>query len=212
VRRILGAALALAGITRIAAAQVQVELEPVVGVYSGFSDWPRPANGQFFDFPDTLSQRTALAFGGQATAWLGRRVGLRASVLTSASDVGPATRDLLLRDPVPSRVTTVGLEALVPIAELATGGRVFLAGGAAIVRRSGEAYVGFEGTKDVGGTLGVGSQFRLTDRLSLQGDIRALLYSLHLTDPAGLEYPSAFQVDLQGHVGLSLRLSSFTDE
>lgn len=210
--RFLGVALAIAGITRVASAQVRVELEPVIGVYTGFSDWPRPANGQFFSFPDTLSQRTGVAFGGQATAWLGRRVGLRAAVLTSASDVGPATHDLLLRDPVPSRVTTVGLEALVPIAQLSTGGRVFVAAGAAVVRRSGDAYEGFEGTSDVGGSLGVGSQFRLTDRLSLQGDLRALLYSLRLTDPAGLEYPSAFQTDLQGQLGLSLRLSSPSDE
>ena len=113
---------------------------------------------------------------------------------------------------MPSRVTTVGFEALVPIAQLSTGGRVFVAGGAAVVRRSGDAYEGFEGTSDVGGSLGVGSQFRLTDRLSLQGDLRALLYSLRLTDPAGLEYPSAFQTDLQGQLGLSLRLSSPSDE
>jgi hypothetical protein len=191
---------------------VQVELEPVIGVYTGFSDWPRPANGQFFSFPDTLSQRTGVAFGGQMTAWLGNRVGLRASVTTSSSKVGPATRDLLLRDPVPSRVTTMGLEALLTIAELSTGGRVFLAGGVAAVRRSGDAYEGFEGTRDVGGSLGVGSQFRLTDRLSLQGDLRALLYDLQLTDPAGMEYQSAFQTDLQGHVGLSLRLSSPREE
>jgi hypothetical protein len=212
VRRFLGAALALAGITRVASAQVQVELEPVIGVFTGFSGWPRPANGQFFSFPDTLSQRTGVAFGGQATAWLGRRVGLRVSVTTSASKVGPATRDPLFRDPVPSRVTTMGLEALLPIAEFPTGGRVFLAGGLAAIRRSGDAYEGFEGTRDVGGTLGVGSQFRLTDRLSLQGDPRALLYDLRLTDPAGIQYSSAFQTDLQGHVGLSLRLSSPSDE
>lgn len=211
-RHFLGAALALAGLTRAAAAQVQVELEPVIGVYAGFSDWPRPATGLPFSYPDTLSQRTAVAFGGQATAWLGRRVGLRASVLTSASDVGPATRDLLLRDPVPSRVTTMALEALVPIAKLSTGGHVFLAGGVAIIRRSGDAYEGFEGTRDVGGTIGVASQFRLTDRLSLQGDLRALLYQLRLTDPDGLEYPSAFQADLQAHVGMSLRLFSSSDE
>jgi hypothetical protein len=33
-----------------------------------------------------------------------------------------------------------------------------------------------------------------------------------LTDPAGIQYSSAFQTDLQGHVGLSLRLSSPSDE
>lgn len=210
-RRFLGAALALAGITRVVSAQVRVELEPVIGVYAGFSDWLRPGNGQFFSFPDTLSQRTGVAFGGQATAWLGRRVGLRASVTTSASKVGPV-RPNQFRDPVPSRVTTLGLEALLPIAELPTRGRVFLAGGVAVIRRSGDAYEGFEGTRDVGGTLGVGSQFRLTDRLNLQGDLRALLYNLRLTDPAGMEYPSAFQMDLQGHVGLSLQLSSLSGE
>jgi hypothetical protein len=207
VRRILAAVAALIGITRAAEAQVQVELEPVIGVYSAFSDWPRPSSGQFFDFPDTLSQHTAVAFGGQATAWLSRRFGLRASVLTSASEVGPSVRDLLNREPVPARVTTVGLETLVTVAELSTGGRVFLAGGAAIVRRSGDAYEGFDGTKDVAGTIGVGSQFRLTDRFFLQADLRAPLYRLQLTDPNGLEYPSAFQTDLQGYVGFSVRLS-----
>jgi hypothetical protein len=212
VRRFLCAALALTGFTRVASAQVQAELEPVIGVYAGFSDWIRPATGLPFGFPDTLSQRTAVAFGGQATVWLGHRVGLRASVLSSASKVGPATHELLLSKPVPAHVTTAGLEALVPIATPPNGGRVFLAGGAAVVLRSGEANQGFEGTNDVAGTLGVGSQFRLTDRLMLQADLRALLYSLHLTDPEGLEYQSAFQTDLQGHVGVSLRLSSSSSD
>ena len=80
---------------------------------------------------------------------------LRAHVFSAASEVGPDTRDLLNREPVPARVTTVGLEALVRVAGLPTGGRIFLAGGAALIRRSGEAYEGFEGLKDVGGTLGV---------------------------------------------------------
>jgi hypothetical protein len=203
VRGLFAAIVAACGIYRAAGAQVQVEVEvePVIGVYSEFSDWiqpgaAQPVTGLRFGFPDTLSQRTGLTLGGQATAWVRRRMGLRASLLTSSSEVGPATHDLLNRDPVSARVTTAGLEALVTLTALPTGGRVFLVGGAAIIRRSGDAYHGFEGTKDLAGMFGVGSQLRLTDRLNLQADLRMLLYQLRLTDPDGMEYPSAFQTDV----------------
>lgn len=188
-----------------APAQVRLELEPAVGVYAGLGSFDRPLT-QPFSFPEALSQRTAVALGGQATAWFGARAGVRLTLFIAASELGPESRDLLNRRPIPARVTVAGLEALVPLRSVSGGGRVFVAGGAALVRRSGRAYEGYEGTKDLGATLGLGSQFRLTDHLSLQGDARALLYSLHLTDPAGVEYDSAFQTDLLAHVGLVLSL------
>jgi hypothetical protein len=189
-------------------AQIELELEPAIGVYAGFSSFTRPTPPTPFVFPDTpLSQRTSVAFGGQAMAWLGSHVALRAHAFSAPSEVGPEAHGLHDLEPVPARVTTVGLDALVRVAGLPTGGRVFLAGGAVLIRRSGQAYEGFKGLGDVGGTLGVGSQFRLTDRLSLQADFRTLLYQLRLTDPDGLEYPSEFQTDVLGHVGIVFRLA-----
>jgi hypothetical protein len=192
-------------------AQVRVEIEPLVGVYTGFSSFPRPPGTGFPTFPDTLTQKTAVALGGQLSVWPGRRVGVRLLGVTAPSKVGPETRDLLNREPVPARVTVVALEAVVPLRHLPSGARVFLAGGPVLISRSGEAYDDFEGLRDLGASLAVGSQFRLSDRLSLQGDIRAVLYSLGLTDPDGLEYPSAFQTDLLAHVGLALTLGTTDD-
>lgn len=208
---LLTVALALSIRPPWAAAQVRLELEPALGIYAGFGSFTRPATPASFNFAEELSQRTTVALGGQATAWFGPHVGGRLLLFTAASTVGPASRDFLNREPVPARVTVVGLEALAPLRSV-RGGRVFLAAGANVVHRAGEAYDGFEGTTDLGGTLGLGSQFRLTERVSLQGDLRALLYQLSLTDPTGLRYPSAFQTDLLAHVGLVVRLARAVDQ
>ena len=190
-----------------AVAQVRLELEPAIGVYAGFGSFRQPATRDPFSFPQTLSQRPSVALGAQLTAWLGTRVGVRMLLFSAASRVGPEERDPLNREPVPSRITAAGLEALVPLRAVTSRGRVFVSGGATLLHRGGEAYEGFQGTTDLGGTVGLGSQFRLTERLSLQGDVRALLYQVALTDPSAREYPSAFQTDLLVHIGLVLGLS-----
>ncbi len=195
-----------------ASAQVPLEVEPAVGIYAGFGSFTKPRTGTFFDAPEQLSQRTSVALGGQVTAWLGPHVGARLFLSTAASAVGPDSRDLLNREPVGARVTVIGLEALAPLRSVSTGGRVFLAGGADVIHRSGKAYDGFTGTTDLGGSLGLGSQFRLTDRISMQGDLRAALYQLSLTDPSGLPYSSAFQTDLLAHVGVTVKLAPSLEE
>ena len=210
--RLIGVALMLACVARPLSAQTRVELEPVFGMYTGFSDWSRPQTNEPFIYPTTFSQRTAVALGGQATIWPSRRAGVRVTVITAASAIASVIPLPLFTAPEDARVTTAGAEVLVRLAELASGGGVFAAGGPLIVRRSGNAYEGFAGTTDLGGSLGLGSQFRLTDRLRLQADLRTLLYRLQLTDPDGLQYPSSFQTDLQAHVGLSLELSTPSDD
>lgn len=210
--RLLLSAIALPFVPTLADAQVRVELEPALGVYAGLSSFTRPSSGAPFDFGMSLSQRTAVALGGQVTAWLGERVGVRVSGFTAASEVGPDNQDLLDRQPVPANVTTWDLDALVALRPFASNLRVFFSGGVAFIERGGDAYEGFQGTSDIGGALGVGSQYRLTDRLSLQADIRTVLYQLQLTGPTGLAYPSAFQTDLLAVVGLTIKLAPEPEE
>ena len=210
---VLAALLAGAGAPGRASAQLRVEIEPAIGVYGGLSSFTKPAGSDPFAFSESLSQWTAVALGGRATGWLGTGFGVRLSVLTAPSEVGPnENNDPLDRQPVPATVTTAALEALVPLKAFASKLRVFLSGGVALVDRGGDAYQGFDGTSDVGGILGIGSQYRLSDRLGLQADFQTLLYSLQLTDPDGLEYPSAFQTDILLTVGLVVKLSSTPEE
>jgi hypothetical protein len=203
---LIGVLLGQAAAARAAGAQLRVELEPVGGVYTGFGSFPRPASPGPFQFPDTLTQGTSIALGGQVTVWPTDRVGIRLFAMTAGSEVGADQRDLLNREPVPARVTVTGLEAVVELRALPSGTRIHAAAGPAIVSRSGEFYRDFDGLRDVGLSLGVGSQLRVSSRLRLQGDVRALLYSLALTDGAGLRYPSAFQTDLLAGLGLVLSL------
>jgi hypothetical protein len=202
----LGIAMAMSH-PLVAAAQVRVEITPGFGVYAGLASFERPATGIPFDFAESLSQRTAVAIGLQATMWLGERVGIRALGYTAASAVGPDNRDILDRSPVPATVTTFGLMALIPLSEFAAHLRVYLIGGGALVDRGGDAYQGYSGTSDFGGIFGIGSQYRLSDRLSLQGDFQTMLYDLSLTDPTGLQYPSAFQTDILASIGVTVRLA-----
>ena len=184
-----------------AAAQARIDLEPSVGVYSGFGSFHRPQGAGPFEFPDDLSQSTGLAVGGQLAVWPSPRFGVRAAVFTASSDVG-STSSFSPQQPVPARVTTGAVEALVRVRRLPGSAVIYLSGGLVLVKRSGDAYEGFEGLNSVGGALGIGSWVRLSDRLGLQGDVRTLIYSLGLTDSEGLEYPSSTQTDLLAHVGL----------
>ena len=195
-----------------APAQVRMEITPVFGVYAGIATFERPASGAPFDFAETLSQRNAVAVGLQATAWVGTGVGIRALGYTAASAVGPDNQDILDRKPVPANVTTFGLMALIPLSEFAARLRVYLSGGGALIVRGGDAYQGFSGTSSLGGIVGVGSQYRLSDRLSLQGDFQTVLYNLHLTDPTGVEYSSAFQTDLLAVLGVTIRLAPHPED
>jgi hypothetical protein len=102
--------------------------------------------------------------------------------------------------------------ALIPLSEFAAKLRVYLSGGGALIERGGDAYQGYSGTNAFGGIVGIGSQYRLSDRLSLQGDFQAVLYGLHLTDPSGVQYPSAFQTDLLAVLGVAIRLAPHPQE
>jgi hypothetical protein len=74
--------------------------------------------------------------------------------------------------------------------------------GVSHITRSGAAYEGFSGTKDLGGSLGLGSTFRLGSHLGLRGDVRTLMYNLGLTNQFGQRFRTKFQTDLLAYLGL----------
>ncbi len=197
---------------RPAAAQVRVEVEPAFGVYNGLNSFTQPTPANPVNPGEAIAQGTALTFGVQATGWVGSGVGVRFLAFNAASEVGLSEANYFDVPDVPANVTILGLEALWPLRPFASQLRVFLAGGIGLVLRDGDAYDGFQGTSDLGGLVGIGSRYVLSDRLSLQGDLQLALYSLSLTGPTGLEYPSAFQADLLVTFGLAVTLTEGQEE
>lgn len=210
--RVLLALIGLAIMAPPANAQGHVDVEPVIGAYWGLTSFDSP-DGAFPEQSVPLSQRTAVALGLQATWWSGHDFGIRAYAASSSSSVGPADRDFFgSSDPESARITVFGAELLLPVYELETGTTVFLAGGGGVIRRSGDAYEGHEGTSDIAGTLGLGSLFPISRRVSLEGDARVLLYQLALRDALGASYGAGTQADILAHVGVVFHLGTGTGD
>jgi hypothetical protein len=207
-------ALAVAGLGLIPGTthgQLQLDVAPLVGGYASFTSFTSPPDPFLFGRTTDLSQGTGVALGGQVTVWPGSGLGLRAYAATSASSVGPTNRDIVTRDAVSARVTLAGAELVLPISTLESGTTIYLAGGAGMIRRSGDAYEGHEGTTDLTGTGGVGSRLPIADRLSLQLDARVAVYRLALSDDTGAMYGAATQADILAQVGLVWRLGDQDD-
>jgi hypothetical protein len=207
-----GMAGVLSVLPSLVVAQLQVDVAPMVGGYSSFTSFTSPVLGFPFGQTLDLSQGTGVALGGQVTVWPGSTLGIRGYAGTSASSVGPTNRDNLGgRQPAPGRVTIAGAELVLPFSTLESGTVLYLAGGAGVIRRGGEAYEDHEGTSDLTGTAAVGSRVPIADRLSLQLDARVAAYRLALTDPAGDTYEPSTQVDILAQVGLVWHLGDQDD-
>jgi hypothetical protein len=191
-----------------ARAQARIELQPVFGLYQGLGSWE--TNETMFTSLGTekvqRAQRAGFALGGSVAVWASPRFGFRFHVLSSKTDVALANTDLRGQDPSPSRITVLGGEVLLQLRKLSgTGTQVYMDAGVSHVTRSGAAYEGFSGTKDLAGSLGLGSTFRLGNHLGLRGDVRTLLYQLGLTNESGQRFRNKFQTDLLAYLGLVLR-------
>jgi hypothetical protein len=206
-------ALVALGLGRAPGAEAQVRgtLAPVAGAYLGFGSFHGLPEPSPFGGTSTFSQQTGVALGVEGMLWVGSHVGLGFHVVTASSKVG-ASQYLTLTDPVDARVTVVGAQLLFPVHRSAEKAVVYAAAGASVVRRSGDAYDGFEGTSDVGAELGFGTLYRLSPRISLTGNAGALLYSLSLKPAGGASAPSSFQTDLLARVGIAVELGNHMEE
>ena len=84
--------------------------------------------------------------------------------------------------------------------------RFYLAGGGAVIFRSGEFYSAFSGgTTDVGANVAAGLRFHL-GRVIGRVEVESYLYSVNLKSAGGFETGSQFQADLIGSVSVAIPL------
>jgi hypothetical protein len=177
-------------------AQSGVELAPVVGVYAALMNTIEVADGT------TAKQATAWAAGGRVSLNTHRKVGFEGTFMYSPSDVevsagasgGAASLGL------------VNVRAVFFLAPPEARVRFYLAGGGAVIFRSGEFYSAFSGgTTDVGGNVAAGLRFHI-GRVIGRVEVESYLYSVNLKSAGGFETGSQFQADLIGSVSVAIPL------
>ena len=85
--------------------------------------------------------------------------------------------------------------------------RFYLAGGPAVIIRSGEFYQDFGGTTDIGGNVAAGLRIDL-GKVSGRVEVESYLYSVNLTGAGGLMTGSELQIDLIASVSVAIPLGT----
>jgi len=170
------AALGVAcAVTRVAAAQVHLDVVPYAGVYvptAKLVDEPT--------IPVTFEQNASFALGSRVIVWLPGRLGIEgtfgytSSGLTQVGDLGSG--------PHAAHVITASARVVVPVS-LAGGPPVFrLGGGVGLVGHGGAGYAGASGATRLAGTVSAGAAFKLgASALTLRLDAEDYLYGAHFS-------------------------------
>ncbi|MES1259659.1 MAG: hypothetical protein ABUL71_03620, partial [Gemmatimonadota bacterium] len=205
----------LAGLTLLALlapaslrAQVTVELGPLVGVYAPIGSFG-PYDATSIAFPQSPSELTAFAWGGEARLWINRRIGVQLQGAVAKRSVGGGVN-------TPAGWTSTPKDAQIVLASAqlvyrpSPAGPVTLSAGIGTVRRSGDAfYVSPQqqvtGFNPMGGTVGAGYDVDLGHRLVASLGVTAYLYSLDMHDRFGQKWEQGFQVDLLPHLTMAWR-------
>lgn len=193
--RPIGLAMVVAGMwINIAAAQVM--LTPIVGAYV--------PTGNVYEQPGaigTARQGTSFAFGGRLLFSASGRLGIEVGATYSPSKVEIVTTETVSR----SASLWLGQLRLVYVLNSEWAPiNVYLAGGAGIVSRGGQAYEGVTGLTDVGGNVAFGALFRIGSSYRIRLEVEDYLYQTQMTFPSGETSGPRFQNDFVFSFGLSI--------
>ena len=186
-----------------ARAQVSAELGPFIGVYAPIGSFSR-YDATSIAFPNSPSDLTAFAWGGEARVWFNRQVGVQFQGAVARRNIGGGVN-------TPAGWTSTPKEAQIVVASAQVvyrpvpGGPFMLSAGAGTVRRSGDAFYlppqqGVTGFNPVGATVGAGYDLPIAAHLVATFGISAYLYSLDMRDRFGQKWEQGFQVDLLPHM------------
>jgi hypothetical protein len=196
-------ALALLAVAVPCAAQVRIELTPLVGIYAPTA--PVVIDETFSACPillvctrlngSTARQQKAIAVGARLTAWFSQRFAMDLSFEHSRTSVrGFAPVDLCFAytcslfgsEDTAASVVTGSARLLVNVIKLPPRGAVYLVGGWGFESRGGPAYRAFLSGKTTnwGPVLGVGSQFRVLHWLAVRAEVEDYLFSIRFQDVA----------------------------
>ncbi len=189
--------VALAGAWSTAAA-AQLMLTPIVGAYV--------PTGNVYEQSGTIGtarQGTSFAFGGRLMFSASGRLGIEVGATYAPSKVEIVTIATVSR----SAHLWLGQLRLVYVLNSEWAPiNIYVAAGAGVVSRGGEAYEGVTGLTDLTGNLALGALFRVGSAYRIRLEVEDYLYRTEMTFPSGETSGSRFQNDFVFTFGLSIPL------
>lgn len=200
----------LAGVALIAAplqAQTSFEVGPLFGYYLPTGSF-ESASVYSTALPRKPSDLAGFAWGGEARAWFGGRLGVAAQSFIASSDVGGGVTPAGVLGATSARVLTFTVQGLLDLSPASERYRLWLGAGPGLVRHEGDAYAPYGSPTDLAGTVGAGVNLPIFSDLSVTAGASALFYMLDVPMPLMLqENPGSlergFQTDLLFRLGLS---------
>ncbi len=190
--------VALAGAWSTAAA-AQLMLTPIVGAYV--------PTGNVYEQPGTIGtarQGTSFVFGGRLMFSASGRLGIEVGATYAPSKV-----EIVTATETVSRSASLWLGQLRLVYVLNSEWapiNIYMAAGAGVVSRGGEAYEGVTGLTDLTGNLAFGALFRVGSSYRIRLEVEDYLYQTEMTFPSGETSGPRFQNDFVFTFGLSIPL------
>ena len=178
------------------AAGAQLMLTPIAGAYV--------PTGNVYEQPGSIGtarQGTSFAFGGRLMFSTSGRLGIEVGATYAPSKVEIVTISTVSR----SAHMWLGQLRLVYVVNSEWAPiNIYIAGGAAVISRGGQAYDGVTGLTDLGGNLAFGALFRVSSSYRIRLEIEDYLYTTQMTFENGETSGSRFQNDFVFSFGMSI--------
>ena len=193
----------IAGSAATLHAQVNFDIGPLVAYYRPLGHFdPVPVLSSAL--PNTPSDLSAVAWGGEARVSFGRRWGAGAQLAFTQSKVPQVITPAGRRGPTGGQVLTASVQAEYDVSPRPTKYQLWLSAGPGLVRHGGDAYERYGSPTDVAGVLGMDFTFPIASHLRFAVGATTLLYSIDVKErsesPVSLE--RGFQTDALVHVGV----------
>ena len=189
------------GLARPCAAQDRLEIGPLLGLYAPLGSF-QPAPYYSTALPTGPGDMSALAVGAQARFWFRGRLGLQLQAAEASSNVGGGNTPGGVSPPSTVHILTGTVQALYNLHPWGRT-RLWISGGAGLIRHGGTAYAPYGSPSRAAGVLGLGTSLPLTKHLRGELGLTTLLYSFDLQDSTATSIEHGFQVDPVASLGFT---------
>jgi hypothetical protein len=185
-------------------AQARIEFGPLVALYAPAGAF-QPAPYYSTALPNSPSDLSGVAWGGQSRIWFSPRAGVQLQVSSASSTVGGGNTPGGSFPGRPARVLMASAQFLWAFPASHHNLQVWLSGGGGVIRHGGTAYERYGSPVQLGTALGFGAALPLGNHLVANLGMTTLLYNIDVSDSTGTSLEHGLQVDPLIHAGVSLR-------
>ena len=185
-------------------AQSRIEVGPLLALYAPASHF-QPAPYYSTALPNSPSDLTGVAWGGQGRIWFTPRFGLQLQAASASSTVGGGATPGGFFPGTTARVFTASAQGLWAPFATPRNVQLWLSAGAGLVRHGGRAYERYGSPVQLATALGFGVSLPFGSHLAANLGVSTLLYNIDVSDSTGTSLEHGLQVDPLFHAGISLR-------